>query len=68
MTMEKIRELISAQADNGGGYNRNATKEMLAQVECGHGQQAVDDLIREFDLESTFDFKPGHSFLLESRG
>lgn len=63
LTLEKIREQLSEQADKGGGYNRNAAREMLAQVECGHGQQAVDDLIREFDLEATFDFEPGHSFL-----
>nr|VFK14016.1 MAG: hypothetical protein BECKLFY1418C_GA0070996_100532 [Candidatus Kentron sp. LFY] len=65
LTLDKIRELLSMQADKGGGYNRNAAREILAQVECGYGQQAVDDLIREFDLESTFDFKPGNSFLSE---
>jgi len=63
LSLDKIRELLSVQADAGGGYNRNAAKEILAQVECGHGQQAVDNLIREFDLEATFDFKPGSSFL-----
>nr|VFJ97149.1 MAG: hypothetical protein BECKH772A_GA0070896_101155 [Candidatus Kentron sp. H]VFJ97890.1 MAG: hypothetical protein BECKH772B_GA0070898_101215 [Candidatus Kentron sp. H]VFK03153.1 MAG: hypothetical protein BECKH772C_GA0070978_101155 [Candidatus Kentron sp. H] len=65
LTLENIREQLLVQADRGGGYNRNAAREMLAQVECGYGQQAVDDLIREFDLESTFDFKPGNSFLSE---
>nr|VFJ55818.1 MAG: hypothetical protein BECKFW1821A_GA0114235_105612 [Candidatus Kentron sp. FW]VFJ68072.1 MAG: hypothetical protein BECKFW1821B_GA0114236_11394 [Candidatus Kentron sp. FW] len=65
LSLDKIREALSMQADIGGGYNRNAAREMLAQVECGYGQQAVDDLIREFDLESTFDFKPGNSFLSE---
>nr|VFJ55531.1 MAG: hypothetical protein BECKFM1743C_GA0114222_101594 [Candidatus Kentron sp. FM]VFJ60212.1 MAG: hypothetical protein BECKFM1743A_GA0114220_102582 [Candidatus Kentron sp. FM]VFK06883.1 MAG: hypothetical protein BECKFM1743B_GA0114221_100274 [Candidatus Kentron sp. FM] len=65
LTLQQIRECLSVQADCGGGYNRNAAREMLAQVECGHGQQVVDDLIREFDLESTFDFKPGSSFLSE---
>nr|VFJ54887.1 MAG: hypothetical protein BECKDK2373B_GA0170837_104910 [Candidatus Kentron sp. DK]VFJ56613.1 MAG: hypothetical protein BECKDK2373C_GA0170839_105416 [Candidatus Kentron sp. DK] len=63
LTLEKIREQLLLQADSGGGYNRNAAREMLAQVECGHGQQAVDDLIRELDLEAAFDFKPGSSFL-----
>lgn len=65
LSLEKIRELLLVQAGTGGGYNRNAAMEMLAQVECGHGQQVVDELIREFDLESTFDFKPGRSFLSE---
>nr|VFK27452.1 MAG: hypothetical protein BECKMB1821G_GA0114241_10288 [Candidatus Kentron sp. MB]VFK32022.1 MAG: hypothetical protein BECKMB1821I_GA0114274_10297 [Candidatus Kentron sp. MB]VFK75676.1 MAG: hypothetical protein BECKMB1821H_GA0114242_102841 [Candidatus Kentron sp. MB] len=63
LSLEEIRASLSIQADKGGGYNRNAAWEMLAQVECGYGQQAVDELIREFDLESTFDFKPGNSFL-----
>nr|VFK44071.1 MAG: hypothetical protein BECKTC1821E_GA0114239_10316 [Candidatus Kentron sp. TC]VFK45691.1 MAG: hypothetical protein BECKTC1821D_GA0114238_102626 [Candidatus Kentron sp. TC]VFK58649.1 MAG: hypothetical protein BECKTC1821F_GA0114240_102534 [Candidatus Kentron sp. TC] len=65
LTLDKIREALSMQADIGGGYNRNSAWEILAQVECGYGQQVVDDLIREFDLESTFDFKPGSSFLSE---
>ena len=65
LTLDKMRELLSTQADKGGGYNRNAAREILAQVECGYGQQVVDDLIRELDLESTFDFKPGYSFLSE---
>jgi hypothetical protein len=64
LTLDEIRVMLSEQADRGGGYNRNAAREMLAQVECGYGQQVVDNLIREFDLESTFDFKPGKSFLL----
>nr|VFK13705.1 MAG: hypothetical protein BECKLPF1236A_GA0070988_100937 [Candidatus Kentron sp. LPFa]VFK29787.1 MAG: hypothetical protein BECKLPF1236C_GA0070990_100955 [Candidatus Kentron sp. LPFa] len=65
LTLDKIREALSMQADIGGGYNRNSAWEILAQVECGYGQQVVDDLIREFDLESAFDFKPGNSFLSE---
>nr|VFK54746.1 MAG: hypothetical protein BECKTUN1418F_GA0071002_10538 [Candidatus Kentron sp. TUN]VFK55224.1 MAG: hypothetical protein BECKTUN1418D_GA0071000_10295 [Candidatus Kentron sp. TUN]VFK58676.1 MAG: hypothetical protein BECKTUN1418E_GA0071001_10508 [Candidatus Kentron sp. TUN] len=65
LSLDKIRELLSIQADSGGGYNRNAAREVLTQVESSYGQQVVDDLIREFDLESTFDFKPGNSFLSE---
>ncbi len=62
MTLEKARELISVQANMGGGYNRNGARLILAEVQREHGQQAVDTLIREFDLETLFGFKPGASF------
>ncbi len=62
MTLEKARELISVQANMGGGYNRNGARLILAEVQREHGQQAVDTLIREFDLETLFGFKPGTSF------
>lgn len=62
MTLEKARELISAQAMMGGGYNRNGAKLILAEVQREHGQGAVDQLIREFDLETLFGFKPGSEF------
>lgn len=61
MTLNKARELLAVQADLGGGYNRNAAKLILAEVEREHGQGAVDQLIREFKLEETFGFKPGAS-------
>ena len=47
----------------GGGYNRNGAKLILAEVSREHGQGAVDQLIREFDLEQLFGFKPGSTFL-----
>ena len=62
MTLEKARELISVQANMGGGYNRNGARLILAEVQREHGQQAVDQLIREFDLETLFGFKAGTSF------
>ncbi len=62
MTLEKARELIAVQADMGGGYNRNGAKLILAEVQREHGQEAVDRLIREFDLEKLFGFKPGSNF------
>ncbi len=62
MTLEKARELLSVQADLGGGYNRNAAKLILAEVQRDHGQQAVDALIQELDLEQVFGFKPGTRF------
>ena len=62
MTLEKARELLSVQANMGGGYNRNGARLILAEVQREHGQAAVDQLIREFDLENLFGFKPGAVF------
>jgi hypothetical protein len=63
MTLDKARELIGVQVHMAGGYNRNAAKLILAEVEKEHGQAAVDRLIREFDLEQVFGFKPGRSLI-----
>jgi len=46
----------------GGGYNRNGARLVLAEVQREHGQTAVDQLIREFDLEHLFGFKAGVAF------
>ena len=62
MTLAKARELLSVQANMGGGYNRNGARLILAEVQREHGQNAVDGFIREFDLESLFGFKPGTEF------
>ncbi len=62
MTMEKARELLAVQAELGGGYNRNSARLILAEVRRVHGQQAVDGLIRAFNLEKIFGFKPGTVF------
>ncbi|HED17690.1 MAG TPA: hypothetical protein ENI64_12870 [Gammaproteobacteria bacterium] len=62
MTLDKARELISVQANLAGGYNQNAAKLILAEVLREHGQEATDQLIREFDLQTRFGFKPGSSF------
>jgi hypothetical protein len=62
MTLEKARELLAVQADMGGGYNRNAAKLILAEVQREHGQAAVDAFIRELDLEQLFGFKTGTQF------
>jgi hypothetical protein len=62
MTLEKAKELLSVQANMGGGYNRNGARLILAEVQREHGQAAVDSLIREFDLETLFGFKPGKEF------
>lgn len=62
MTIERARELLAVQADIGGGYNRNSARLILAEVGRIHGQQAVDKLIEEFDLERRFGFRPGSRF------
>lgn len=62
MTLEKARELLGVQARMGGGYNRNGARLILAEVQREHGQGAVDNLIREFELEALFGFKPGTEF------
>lgn len=62
MTLSKARELLAVQVRMGGGYNRNAARLILAEVQGDHGQQAVDALIREFDLENLFGLRPGTEF------
>jgi len=62
MTLDKARELLQVQAHMAGGYNRNSAKLILAEVQREHGQNAVDRLIRELDLERIFGFAPGMSF------
>jgi hypothetical protein len=62
MTLERARELISTQLQFGGGYNRNAARLILAEIQREHGQAAVDDLIRDLDLEVAFGLTPGTDF------
>ena len=53
---------IGQQMAFSSGYNRNAAKMVLAEVMRDHGQQAVDALIREYDLEKQWAIKPGTKF------
>ena len=62
MTLEKARELLAKQAQVAGGYTRNGARLILAEVQQEHGQEAVDLLIQELDLENIFGFKPGTVF------
>ena len=62
MTLERARELLAVQVSMGSGYNRNGARLILAEVNREHGQGAVDQLIRELDLEQVFGFKPGTKF------
>jgi hypothetical protein len=62
MTLERAHELLSVQVSMGSGYNRNGARLILAEINREHGQDAVDQLIRELDLEAVFGFKPGTKF------
>ncbi len=62
MTLQKAREMLELQVSLGSGYNRNAARLILAEVQREHGQQAVDQLIQELDLEQAFGFRRGMKF------
>jgi hypothetical protein len=62
VTLDKARELIGTQLRFGSGYNRNAVRLILGEVQREHGPGAVDDLIRELGLEQAFDLRPGTDF------
>lgn len=62
VTLERAREIIGQQLRFGGGYNRNAVRLLLGEVQRDHGQAAVDGLIRELGLEQAFGLKPGTDF------
>jgi len=64
MTLDKAREYLQVQITMASGYNRNAARLILAEVQREHGQAAVDRLIREMDLETHFGFKPGQSITI----
>ena len=59
MTLERARQLLETQAGFGGGYNRQGARLILAEDAREHGQEAVDGLIRELDLERLFGIAPG---------
>ena len=58
MTLEKARELIAMHVDPGSGYNRNGAWRIMRD----YGQQAIDQLIRDYDLEQKWQIKPGIHF------
>lgn len=62
MTLDKARALLQVQAGFGGFYNSNSVKLILSEVSREHGQAAVDQLIRDLELEKIFGFKPGTQF------
>ncbi len=62
MTLERAREIIQQQVSFGSGYNRNAVRLLLGEVQREHGLPAGDQLIRELDLEQAFGLQPGTDF------
>ncbi|WP_025769649.1 hypothetical protein [Thioalkalivibrio sp. HK1] len=62
MDIKRARELIEVQIGLSSGYNRNAVRLILREIQLHHGQAAVDGLILEFDLERVFGLKPGTNF------
>mgnify|MGYP003572817229 CR=1 FL=1 len=62
MTLERVREIITQQLQFGGGYNRNAVRLLLGEVQREHGPMAMDAMIRELGLEQAFGLKPGTDF------
>lgn len=62
MTLEKAKKLLAVQADFGSRYNANGAKLILAEVQREHGQEAVDGLIGELELERIFGFVRGTRF------
>ncbi|MFN3594497.1 MAG: hypothetical protein ACK4TK_07425 [Thiobacillaceae bacterium] len=62
MTLDRARQLLKVQADFGGFYNANSAKLILSEVSREHGQAAVDQLIRELNLDAIFGFEPGTRF------
>ena len=62
MTPERARELIRPQLAFGGGYNRNAVRLILSELQQDHGQATVDRLITEMGLEEAFGLRPGTDY------
>jgi len=62
MTLEKTHESIAMHSDLGSGYNRNVARMAPGAVMRDYGQQAVDELIREHELEAQWKIKPGTKF------
>ncbi|MBI3561614.1 MAG: hypothetical protein HY080_07870 [Gammaproteobacteria bacterium] len=59
MTLDKARELLNVQIGLGSGYNRNAARLILAEIQREHGQAGVDQLIKELHLDQHFGCKVG---------
>jgi hypothetical protein len=62
MTLDRAKQLLKVQADFGGFYNGNSAKLILSEVQREHGQAAVDQMIRELELDRIFGFEPGTRF------
>ena len=59
MTLDTARQMLKVQADFGGFYNGNSAKLILSEVQREHGQEAVDQMIRELEVGRIFRCEPG---------
>ena len=62
MTLEKAYELLEVQVYIGQGYNRNAARLILAEVQRDLGQVAIDRLITDLNMTEVFGFTVGQEF------
>ena len=62
MTPQPAQELIEQQLQFGNGYNRNAVRLILADVQREHGKALVDNLIHTLELDEKFDLARGTDF------
>jgi hypothetical protein len=62
ITLDKAREFLQVQAGFGGFYNSNSAKLILSEISREHGRAAVDQLVRELELEKVFGFESGTRF------
>lgn len=62
MTLDRSRQPVQGQAGFGVFANGNAVRLSLAEVARGHGQEAVDRLIRVPELDRVFGVLPGTMF------
>lgn len=62
MTLEKAYELLEIQVYIGQGYNRNAARLILAEVQRDLGQTAIDQLITDLNMTEVFGFTTGQKF------
>ena len=59
MEIERAKEMIRLQLSLGGGYNRNAVRLILAEIQRDHDQTVIDALIYELGLDTAFGIHAG---------
>jgi hypothetical protein len=62
MNIDRAKELIQVQLQFNSGYNRNAVRMILGDIQRTQGQHAVDQLIGYFDLDEHYGLKQGTDF------
>ena len=61
MTLQKAHELLAVQASMGGGYNRNAARLILAEIQADHGQAIASELMPGMSPEGDRARRPADS-------